>query len=101
MTKERIQFLKLLKRHGTLTAPEICKSLKIEKPYDFSTDYSALSDYIQWPEEGNFNACFTVKHFDNDEETSEKSEFTITPVGLKVLKEETGIKQWFKNLFNK
>ena len=102
MTKERICFLKLLKKYGTLTAPEICKKLKIEKPYPYSTDYSELSKYIQWPsEEGIFNDCFTVEHFNGDEKTSEKSKFTITPVGLEVLKKEANIKKKLKSIFRK
>lgn len=84
--QRRYYFLKLLKERGTLTAPEICSALKIEKHSDHSTDYAELSNYIQWPGwDEEFDNCFYVEHFDGDEATSSLSKFCINQSGIKWL----------------
>ena len=87
MTKNQLKFLKLLKKHGTMTAPQICKKLKIEKFSINSTDYSELIQYINYPDnEHNFDSLFNINHYKGDEETSCKSEFSLTPSGEEYLK---------------
>lgn len=86
MTKNQLKFLKLLKKHGTLTAPQICKKLKIKKHSIYSTEYSELLQYINYPDnEHNFDSLFNIKHYIGDEETSCKSEFSLTQNGEETL----------------
>lgn len=87
MTKNQIKFLKILKKYGMLTPPEVCKKLEIKKSTDYSTDYSELVTYIQWPGyDDEFDTFINVKLYDDDMETSKKSEFSLTNEGTKYLK---------------
>lgn len=81
MNKRQLSFLKLLKKHGTMTAPQICQKLDIKKS-TFSTDYAELLQYINYPDsEHKFDSFFTIKHYTGDAATSCKSEFSLTTRG--------------------
>ena len=90
LDKKRIKFLKLLKKHKVLTAPEICKKLRIKKTSLYSTDYGKLGEYIQWPGwDEEFDSYFNVKHYEDDKETSSRSEFSLRKEGEDYLKSIT------------
>lgn len=87
MTKNQVKFLKLLKKHGTMTAPQICEKLNIKKSNIYATDYSELLQYIDYPnDEHEFDSFFTIKHYNGDEATSCKSEFSLTTHGKELFK---------------
>lgn len=95
MTKNQVKLLRLLKKHGTMTAPQICKKLNIKKSNIYATDYSELIQYINFPgEDPDFDSYFNIKHYAGDEATSCKSEFSLTVDGEKILNNRR------KNLFN-
>lgn len=86
MAKRQLNFLKLLKKHGIMTAPQICQKLDIKKS-NFSTDYAELLLYINYPDsEHEFDSFFTIKHYAGDEATSCKSEFSLTTRGEELFK---------------
>ncbi|MBR5566436.1 MAG: hypothetical protein IKW08_09815 [Roseburia sp.] len=85
MNRQRLKFLKTLKKYGILTSPELCKILKVAKRN--TSDYARLIEYIGYPSERDdgFEEMFTIEHFEDDRATSCKSQFMLTEKGNEYL----------------
>ena len=98
MTKEQIEFLKLLDKYELLTPPQIYEKMNLEKIYKDTKAkknyYEVVCDYIEYPcNNEEFDDMIEVRHYNGDEVLSNRSEFSINESGKEFLKKRTNEKK--------